>query len=75
MAMIELTISELSLVAGGDAGFSVTLDDAGTTTGTFTGFSQPTTSSISFTVDATGDVNGNFEATFAAFANNGLPED
>jgi len=42
MAMIELTISELSLVAGGDAGFSIALDDAGPTTFSGTGFSQPT---------------------------------
>ena len=72
--MIELTISELPLVAGGDAGVMVVADD-GTVTGTFSVVSEPTFSSASLSASGSVDKNGEFEATFAVFANNGLPED
>ena len=73
--LCELTITELDLVAGGDAGFMVVFDDAGTSTFSGTGSSQPNASSISVSINGVGDVNGQFEATFAVFANTGLPED
>ena len=72
--MIELTTSELALVAGGDAGFMVVVDD-GSLAGTFAAVSQPTYSAVSLSATGSVDVNGEFEATFQLFANNGLPED
>jgi hypothetical protein len=75
MAMIELTTCELSLVAGGDAGFAIVFDDAGVSTFSGSGFSQPTASAINVTVNAVADKNGEFEATLALFSNTGVPED
>ena len=73
--LCELTNTELGLVAGGDAGFMIVLDDAGTTTFSGTGFSQPTASSISVAINGFGDVNGEFEASFSVFSNTGPLED
>jgi hypothetical protein len=72
--MIELTISELPLVAGGDAGVQVIVDD-GTVTGSFSAISEPNMSSATLNATGSVDKNGEFEASFSVFANSGGPED
>jgi hypothetical protein len=74
MAMIELTISELPLVAGGDAGAMIVVDD-GTVAFNGTLVSEPSFSSAVLNATGSVDKNGEFEASFQVFANSGLPED
>ena len=72
--MIELTHSELALVAGGDAGVQVIVDD-GTVNGSFSLVSEPNFSSASLSATGSVDKDNEFEASFSVFANSGGPED